>query len=243
MRGQNPSRARNGEDNHCHGRLERYERKVRATNRLLSHIVAGIGAAIAEYLLIKSHNVVLIARTEQPLEEFRKKYPEQVLVLAGDLEDLSLAQKAVDSALEVFGELDGLVVNHGMMDPVVKIETSNIEEWKKLFDVNFFSSVAFVSFKSSETVQCLTQTGQGSYSNIAQEQWLRRFHLLRRFHGSILNMGRIWRFQGRHESFCTTAGGGRAPSNQHRRKAWRSGYRHAATASRSTLCCNGSQRQ
>lgn len=103
----------------------------------------GIGAAIAEFLLEKSHNVILIARTEQPLDELRKRYPDQVLVLAGDLADSSLAQKAVDSALEVFGELNGLIVNHGMMDPVTKIETSSIEDWKKLFDVNFFSAVAF----------------------------------------------------------------------------------------------------
>ena len=105
----------------------------------------GIGAAIAEFLLQNSHNVVLIARTEQPLEELRKRYPEQVSVLAGDLGDLSLAQKAVQSALEAFGKLDGLIVNHGMMDPVTKIETSDIEGWRKLFDVNFFSAVAFVS--------------------------------------------------------------------------------------------------
>ena len=121
--------------------------------------MAGIGAAIAELLLEKSHNVVLIARTEQPLEELRKRYPEQVLVLAGNLGDLSLAWKAVDSALARFETLDGLIINHGMMDPVTKIETSDIGEWKELFDVNFFSAVAFVSIEKTETVLSLTETG------------------------------------------------------------------------------------
>lgn len=129
--------------------------------------MSGIGAAIAEFLLQNSHNVVLIARTEERLEELRKRYPEQVSVLAEDLGDLSLAQKAVQSALEAFGKLDGLIVNHGMMDPVTKIETSDIEGWRKLFDVNFFSAVAFVSVDKSETVLFLTETGQSSYSNIA----------------------------------------------------------------------------
>lgn len=119
--------------------------------RLILTLVTGIGAAIAEFLLTNSHNVVLIARTEQPLEDLRKRYPEQVVVLAGDLGDVSLAQKAVDSALKVFGGLDGLIINHGMMDPMTKIETSDIEEWKKLFDVNFFSAVAFVSMRSWRT--------------------------------------------------------------------------------------------
>ena len=129
--------------------------------------MAGIGAAIAEYLLQNSHNVILIARTEQPLDELRKRYPKQVLMLAGNLGDFSLAQKAVQSALEAFGKLNGLVLNHGMMDPVTKIETSDIEEWKKLFDVNFFSLVAFVSIERYKTVIFLTEIGQSSHSNIA----------------------------------------------------------------------------
>ena len=169
--------------------------------------MAGIGAAIAEYLLQNFHNVVLIARTEQPLEELRKKYPKQVLVLTGNLRDLSLAQKAVEGAVKVFGRLDSLILNHGMMDPVTKIETSDIEEWKKLFDVNFFSIVAFVSIEKPETVECLTETGQSSHSRIARELWLRRFHLLGRINGSIFNMGCLRRFEGSDESLCTTISG------------------------------------
>ena len=119
-------------------------------------LLAGIGAAIAEFLLKNSHNVILIARTEQPLEELRKKYPKQVLVLTGDLGDFSLAQKVVDSAVEVFGKLNGLIINHGMMDPVTKIETSDIGEWKRLFDVNFFSTVAFVSIEKPKPIRFLT---------------------------------------------------------------------------------------
>lgn len=124
--------------------------------------VPGIGAAVAEFLLQNSHNVVLIARTEQPLEELRKRYPEQVFVLVGDLGDLSLAQKAVQGALEAFGKLDGLIINHGMMDPVTRIETSDIEGWRKLFDVNFFSAVAFVSVDKSETVLFLTEQAKAA---------------------------------------------------------------------------------
>ena len=88
-------------------------------------------------------------------------------MLVGNLGDFSLAQKAVESALEAFGKLDGLILNHGMMDPVTKIETSDVEEWRKLFDVNFFSLVAFVSIERPETVIFLTETGQSSHSNIA----------------------------------------------------------------------------
>ena len=130
---------------------------------------AGIGAAMAEFLLKKSHNVVLIARTVQPLQDLRTKYPDQVLVLAGDLADRSLAQEAVDGAINKFKALDGLIINHGMMEPVTKIENSDIGDWKKLFDVNFFSAVAFVSTGMPMISLFLTETGQSSCSGIARE--------------------------------------------------------------------------
>ena len=119
-------------------------------------------------------------------------------MLAGNLGDLSLAQEAVEKTLEVFGSLEGLILNHGMMDPVTKIETSDVEKWKDLFDVNFFSAVAFVSTEKPKTIVFLTDTGQSSYSIIAREQWLRSFHFFRCIDRSILDMGRIRRFEGRN---------------------------------------------
>ena len=106
---------------------------------------AGIGLAIAEYLLQKSHNVVVVARSKDALEKLREKYPQVVRIVAGDLADLSLAQKAVDLAAKEFGRLDGLIVNHGVIEPVAKIRDCKPEDWKRAFDVNLFSAVAFVS--------------------------------------------------------------------------------------------------
>ena len=140
-------KSNNGQDHHRHRRLQRYVRTFCAARLSNLTLRVGIGAAIADFLLNQSHNVVLIARTEKPLEELRERYPKQSLVLVGDLGDLSLPQKAVDKTVEKFGQLDGVIVNHGIMDPVTKIETSDIEKWKKNFDVNFFSSFAFVSIK------------------------------------------------------------------------------------------------
>ena len=105
----------------------------------------GIGLAIAEYLLQKSHNVVALARSRDPLEKLREKYPQHVRIVAGDLGDLSLAQQAVDLAVKGFGSLDGLIVNHGIIEPVAKIRDCKPEDWKRTFDVNLVSAVAFVS--------------------------------------------------------------------------------------------------
>lgn len=106
----------------------------------------GIGLAITKYLLSppQSHNVVVIARSIEPLNALKNEFSSQVAVLPGDLSDFSLGQRAVDLAVKTFGRLDGLVLNHGILGQVGKIAEADIEQWKKGFDVNFFSLVSFV---------------------------------------------------------------------------------------------------
>ena len=67
--------------------------------------------------------------------------------------------QAIKKAIEIYGKLDGLVVNHAVLSPVEKIASQNldylgskdeetsasIQRWKAAFDVNFFSGVALVS--------------------------------------------------------------------------------------------------
>ncbi|KAA8647044.1 hypothetical protein EYZ11_010202 [Aspergillus tanneri] len=106
----------------------------------------GIGLAISKFLLTapQSHNVIVIARSVEPLQKLKNQYAKQVEVLNGDLADFSLGQKAVDLALKLFGRLDGLVLNHGVLGQVGKIAEADPEQWKQGFDVNFISLVAFV---------------------------------------------------------------------------------------------------
>lgn len=57
-----------------------------------------------------------------------------------------LAKTAVSSALATFKSLDGLVLNHGTLDPVKRIADTTPSEWREAFNVNFFSCIAFVSY-------------------------------------------------------------------------------------------------
>lgn len=110
-------------------------------------LCSGIGLAIAKYLLAapQSHNLVVVARSAEPLQKLKSQYNNQVEVLNGDLADLSLPQKAVDLALKSFGRLDGLLLNHGILGQVGKIAQADLQEWKNGFDINFISLVGFVS--------------------------------------------------------------------------------------------------
>lgn len=87
---------------------------------------------------------MVVARSVEPLQKLKEQYSKQVEVVNGDLADFSLAQKAVDAALNSFGQLDGMVLNHGILGQVGKVAEGDTEQWRQGFDVNFVSLVAFV---------------------------------------------------------------------------------------------------
>lgn len=109
---------------------------------ILTGASRGIGLAIAHYLLKQSHKLVVVARSEAPLRELEKRYEGKVAVLTGDLADFSLGEKAVDLAKTYWQRVDGLIVNHGVLDPVKRLADSSAEEWRAAYDVNFFSAIA-----------------------------------------------------------------------------------------------------
>ncbi|CAG5143662.1 uncharacterized protein ALTATR162_LOCUS1394 [Alternaria atra] len=79
------------------------------------------------------------------LDALRSQYrSDKVAVLAGDMSDASLPEKAVALANEKWGRLDSLIINHGSLDPVKKVVDSTAEEWRKAFDVNVFSAVGLI---------------------------------------------------------------------------------------------------
>jgi len=86
----------------------------------------------------------VVARSQEALVKLKNKYDGLVEMLAGDLSDLSLGQRVVDLAVKKWGRLDGLVVNHGKLDPVERIADAHIDEWQRSFDVNVFSAIAMV---------------------------------------------------------------------------------------------------
>jgi NADP-dependent 3-hydroxy acid dehydrogenase YdfG len=58
---------------------------------LLTGASRGIGLAIAQYLLKSSHKLLLVARSEEPLQSLKAEYPGQVEYLAADLADFTVS--------------------------------------------------------------------------------------------------------------------------------------------------------
>ncbi|TKA23322.1 hypothetical protein B0A50_07530 [Salinomyces thailandicus] len=135
---------------------------------ILTGASRGIGLAIAHFLLKQSHNLVVVARSEQPLRELEKQYGGSVAVCTGDLADFSLGQKAVDLAKQRWQKLDGIIVNHGVLDPVKRLADSTAEEWRAAYDANLFSAVALskaalVELRKSKG--CILFTSSGAATN------------------------------------------------------------------------------
>ncbi|KAG7193106.1 uncharacterized protein KQ657_001223 [Scheffersomyces spartinae] len=114
---------------------------------LLTGASRGIGAAIARKVLADaSVRLVAIARSSDGLQQLVDQYgTERVGVVVGDISEPMVYQKAVKTAIDQFGQLDVLVLNAGVLDPVAPIGEAVIGDWKRLFDINFFSIVGLVA--------------------------------------------------------------------------------------------------
>lgn len=100
----------------------------------------GIGAAICDILAGKGANVVATARSEEQLQFLRKTHgPERVAYVVGDICDEKVRSAIMSKAIESFGGVDAVIFNAGALDPVGSIADANCDQWKRLFDINFFS--------------------------------------------------------------------------------------------------------
>jgi len=79
---------------------------------------SGIGAALAEQLLEQGHRLALSARTVEPLQALAKRFPEQVLVVAGDLSDSARVRAIGEHIGQVWGALDCTILNAGTCEYV-----------------------------------------------------------------------------------------------------------------------------
>ncbi|THG86392.1 SDR family NAD(P)-dependent oxidoreductase [Pseudomonas sp. A-1] len=74
---------------------------------------SGIGAALAEILLQQGHHLALSARSEAPLQALANRWPQQVLVLPGDLVDAEQVRAIGQRIAAAWGALDCAILNAG----------------------------------------------------------------------------------------------------------------------------------
>ncbi|KAH9469002.1 hypothetical protein Pst134EA_009522 [Puccinia striiformis f. sp. tritici] len=109
----------------------------------------GIGLSCLKVLLKSpiGANVVSLSRSFPPeLQELKKSHHHNLLVVQGNVAKDEDNKLAVDSAIKSFGSIDGLILNSGMIkfERIDDPNSSSIESWKEVFDVNFFSLVSIL---------------------------------------------------------------------------------------------------
>ncbi len=104
----------------------------------------GIGRGLALHLArFYKANLVLTARSQKDLEscaEEVKKFGGEAKILAGDITDPNTLEQLVTMCTTAYGGIDLLINNAGMAVPG-KFETLKVEDWRRVFEVNFFSAL------------------------------------------------------------------------------------------------------
>lgn len=132
----------------------------------------GLGQAIAKLIIEKdkASKVVLAARSKQLLEKFPELFPEsqrndvkeRTLVVAGDLTRASTVKRLVRETVEKFGRINSVICNAGVLDPVGHIADIDVENLRKLFDINFFSIVQLLQEAIPQLRKSAEESGAAS---------------------------------------------------------------------------------
>lgn len=114
---------------------------------LVTGVSRGIGRSIVEQILTSGEDAVVygIARSETELQKLKQIYGVTFFYVVGDVTDEYKITTLVEDALRKFGRIDSIIANAGVLEPVQNVNNIDVEAWKVLFNINFFSVVLLVS--------------------------------------------------------------------------------------------------
>ena len=96
----------------------------------------GIGAAAAKVFAAVGAKVVLMARSRGEIDALAAEIGPQALALPCDVADWASVQDAVSKVVQVFGRLDILINNAGVIDPIAPLAIADPQAWGAGIDVN-----------------------------------------------------------------------------------------------------------
>ncbi|KAI8049465.1 hypothetical protein BDF22DRAFT_746061 [Syncephalis plumigaleata] len=104
---------------------------------------------------------VIRALEHTDARELAQQYHDRMAYLDGNLTEKGVCAEAIKQCIAKFGQLDAIIYS---ADPIAKIADSNVDAWKKLFDVNFFSvlelsQAALPHLRSSKGTSVMINSG------------------------------------------------------------------------------------
>jgi len=129
----------------------------------------GIGMAICRTLAGLGGDVVLAdrdgARLDAALKELKAQFPQRAFyTVTGDIGEKTGPDALVEAALALAGEIDVLVNNAGVGEPIVRTIDQDIDAWQQVMDINLRGT-----FLVSRAIgrHILARRGRGAIVNIA----------------------------------------------------------------------------
>ena len=99
----------------------------------------GIGRAVAVKYAEEGASVVAVAKNEALLDSLVKELIQKGFVSTKATADLSSetdCQKVIAKTLELYGRIDVLVNNAGILGERVEVVSVKVDDWKSVFDIN-----------------------------------------------------------------------------------------------------------
>ena len=101
---------------------------------------SGFGRSLTEAVLAKGDKVVATTRHPEEIEDLVKQYTDTVKVVRLDITDKEEIGKAIDTALQTFGQIDVLVNNAGF-GTLGAVEEISDDKVRYQFEVNCFGTL------------------------------------------------------------------------------------------------------
>ncbi len=105
----------------------------------------GLGATVAERLLGSGASVLAVARSESRLAALAERLdrPANLATVAGDLKDLTLADRACATAVERFGRIDLLVHSAAVSPVAATLRDTNADTFEAILRANVLAPWRF----------------------------------------------------------------------------------------------------
>ena len=110
---------------------------------------SGIGKRCAERLLEKGNECLLLARSENKLQEIKNGFSEKATIRSIDLSKIELIEELFDEVKEMF-PFDGMVHCAGIA-PLKRVDENDIVTLRQTYEINVFSFV--------ELMRCFVKEG------------------------------------------------------------------------------------
>ncbi len=96
----------------------------------------GIGAEAAKSFAAAGANVVLLARSKAQIETLAAEIGAQALAVTCDVSNYVAVADAMSAAKVKFGQIDILIGNAGIIEPIGQLTETDPDAWGKTIDIN-----------------------------------------------------------------------------------------------------------